>query len=110
VQAESLALGQYLSTPSQKIIIKVMRKCLVPKMQGYLKNTLSRTKRRFNQSQLGLEPEGKDFREILGERGGGTNSTAVLGSGLTAKSAIRKELKEDMISKWTERWQSSVDY
>jgi hypothetical protein len=40
-------------------------------MQGYLKNTLSRTKRRFNQSQLGLEPEGKDFREILGERGGG---------------------------------------
>jgi hypothetical protein len=34
----------------------------------------------------------------------------VLGSGLTAKSAIRKELKEDMISKWTERWQSSVDF
>jgi ribonuclease HI len=40
----------------------------------------------------------------------GGNSTAVLGSGLTAKSAIRKELKEEMISKWTERWQSSVDY
>jgi ribonuclease HI len=40
----------------------------------------------------------------------GGNSTAVLGSGLTVKSAIRKELKEDLISKWTERWQSSVDF
>jgi ribonuclease HI len=39
----------------------------------------------------------------------GGNSTAVLGSGLTAKSAIKKELKEAMIFKWTERWQSSVD-
>jgi hypothetical protein len=40
----------------------------------------------------------------------GGNSTAVLGSGLTAKSAIIRELKEDMISKWTERWQSTDDY
>jgi hypothetical protein len=34
----------------------------------------------------------------------------VLGYGLTAKSAIKKELKEDMISKWTERCQSLVDF
>jgi hypothetical protein len=40
----------------------------------------------------------------------GGNSTAVLGSGLTAKSAIRRELKEDMISRWTKRWQSTEDY
>jgi hypothetical protein len=40
----------------------------------------------------------------------GVNSTVVLGSGLTAKSAIRRELKEDMISKWTKRWQSTDDF
>jgi ribonuclease HI len=51
---------------------------------------------------------GNEEADKLAKAGG--NSTAVLGSGLTAKSAIKKELKEDMISKWTERWQSSVDY
>jgi hypothetical protein len=51
---------------------------------------------------------GNEEADQLAKAGG--NSTCVLGSGLTAKSAIRKELKEDMISKWTERWQSSVDY
>jgi hypothetical protein len=51
---------------------------------------------------------GNEEADKLAKAGG--NSTAVLGSGLTDKSAIRKELKQDMISKWTERWQSSVDY
>jgi ribonuclease HI len=51
---------------------------------------------------------GNEEADQLAKAGG--NSTAVLGSGLTAKSAIRKELKEDMISKWRERWQSLVDY
>jgi ribonuclease HI len=51
---------------------------------------------------------GNEEADRLAKAGG--NSTAVLGSGLTAKSAIRKELKENMISKWTERWQSSEDF
>jgi ribonuclease HI len=51
---------------------------------------------------------GNEEADQLAKAGG--NSTAVLGSGLTAKSAIRKELKENMISKWTERWPSSEDF
>jgi hypothetical protein len=34
----------------------------------------------------------------------------VLGSGLTAKSAIKRELKENMINEWNNRWQSTTDY
>jgi hypothetical protein len=34
----------------------------------------------------------------------------VLGSGLTAKSAIKKELREYLLSEWTKRWQSTADY
>jgi hypothetical protein len=37
-------------------------------------------------------------------------STSVLGSGLTAKSAIKRELKDNMESEWTRRWQSSTDF
>ncbi len=51
---------------------------------------------------------GNEEADNLAKAGG--NSNAVLGSGLTAKSAIRRELKEDMISKWTERWQSTDEY
>jgi hypothetical protein len=40
----------------------------------------------------------------------GGNSTSVLGSGLTAKSAIKRELKDNMLSEWTKRWQSTTDY
>jgi hypothetical protein len=35
---------------------------------------------------------------------------SVLGSGLTAKSAIKRELKDNMLSEWTIRWQSSTDF
>jgi ribonuclease HI len=51
---------------------------------------------------------GNEEADKLAKAGG--SSTAVLGSGLTAKSAIWKELKENMISKWTERWQSSENF
>ena len=51
---------------------------------------------------------GNEEADQLAKDGG--NSTAVLGTGLTAKSAIKKELKECMILKWTERWQSSEEY
>jgi ribonuclease HI len=51
---------------------------------------------------------GNEEADKLAKAGG--NSTAVLGSGLTAKSAIRRELKEDMITRWTKRWQSTDDY
>jgi hypothetical protein len=51
---------------------------------------------------------GNEEADKLAKAGG--NSTAVLGSGLTAKSAVRKELKENMISKWTEIWQSYEDF
>jgi hypothetical protein len=47
---------------------------------------------------------GNEEADQLAKAGG--NSTAVLGSGLTAKSTIRRELIEDIISRWTERWQS----
>jgi hypothetical protein len=40
----------------------------------------------------------------------GGNSTSVLGSGLTAKSAIEKELREYLLSEWTTRWQSTVGH
>jgi ribonuclease HI len=51
---------------------------------------------------------GNEETDQLAKAGG--NSTAVLGSGLTAKSAIRRKLKEDMISRWIERGQSTGDY
>jgi hypothetical protein len=51
---------------------------------------------------------GNEEADQLAKAGG--KSTAVLGSGLTAKSAMKKELKDAMIFKWTERWQSPVDY
>jgi ribonuclease HI len=51
---------------------------------------------------------GSEEADQLAKAGG--NSTDVLGYGLIAKSAIRKELKENMISKWTKRWQSTVDF
>jgi ribonuclease HI len=51
---------------------------------------------------------GNEEADKLAKAGG--NSTVVLGSGLTAKSAIRRELKEDMISKWTKRWQLTDDF
>jgi hypothetical protein len=44
---------------------------------------------------------GNEEADQLAKAGG--NSTVVLGSGLIAKSAIRKELKENMISEWTEQ-------
>jgi ribonuclease HI len=40
----------------------------------------------------------------------GGNSTAVLGTGATAKSAIKKELKENMTNEWNQRWQSTIEY
>jgi ribonuclease HI len=40
----------------------------------------------------------------------GGNSTAVLGTGATVKSAIKKELKENMTNEWNRRWQSTIDY
>jgi ribonuclease HI len=38
------------------------------------------------------------------------NSTSVLGSGLTAKSPIKKELREYLLSEWTTRWQSTAGH
>jgi ribonuclease HI len=40
----------------------------------------------------------------------GGNSTLVLGLGLTAKSAIKKELREYLLSEWTTRWQSTAGH
>jgi ribonuclease HI len=51
---------------------------------------------------------GNEEADQLAKAGG--NSTVVLGSGLIAKSAIRKELNENMISEWTERWPSNEDH
>jgi hypothetical protein len=34
----------------------------------------------------------------------------VLGSGLTAKSAVKKELKDNMMDEWNKRWKSSTDF
>jgi hypothetical protein len=51
---------------------------------------------------------GNEEADKLANAGG--TSTAVLGSGLTAKNAIRRELKEDMISKWTKRWKLTDDF
>jgi hypothetical protein len=44
---------------------------------------------------------GDEEADKLAKTGG--NSTSVLGSGLTAKSTIRRELKENMINKWNKR-------
>jgi hypothetical protein len=38
------------------------------------------------------------------------NFSAVLGTGATAKSAIKKEPKENMTNEWNHRWQSTIDY
>jgi hypothetical protein len=51
---------------------------------------------------------GNEEADKLAKAGG--NSTAVLGSGLTAKSAIKRELKEDIITRWTKRCQSTDDF
>jgi hypothetical protein len=51
---------------------------------------------------------GNQEADKLAKAGG--NSTAVLGTGVTAKSAIKKELKENMTNEWNHRWQSTIDY
>jgi hypothetical protein len=39
-----------------------------------------------------------------------TNTETELGTGATAKSAIKKELKENMTNEWNHTWQSTIDY
>jgi ribonuclease HI len=51
---------------------------------------------------------GNEEADKLAKTGG--NSTSVLGSGLTVKSTIKKELREYLLSEWTKRWQSTADY
>jgi hypothetical protein len=51
---------------------------------------------------------GNEEADKLAKAGG--NSTAVLGTGATAKSAIKKELKKNMNNEWNHRWQSTIDY
>jgi hypothetical protein len=50
---------------------------------------------------------GNEEADKLAKDGG--NSTAVLGTGATAKSAIKKELKENMNNEWNHRWQSTKE-
>jgi ribonuclease HI len=51
---------------------------------------------------------GNEKADKLAKAGG--NSTAGLGTGATANSAIKKELKENMTNEWNHRWQSTIDY
>jgi ribonuclease HI len=51
---------------------------------------------------------GNEKADKLAKAGG--KSTSVLGSGLTVKSAIKKELGEYLLSKWTTRWQSTAGH
>jgi hypothetical protein len=51
---------------------------------------------------------GNKAADKLAKAGG--NSTAVLGTDVTVKSAIKKELKENMIEEWNHRWQATIDY
>jgi hypothetical protein len=45
---------------------------------------------------------GNEEADKLAKAGG--NSTAVLGTGATAKSTIKKELKDNMNNEWNHRW------
>jgi hypothetical protein len=51
---------------------------------------------------------GYEEADKLAKAGG--NSIAVLGTGVTANSAIKDELKENMTNKWNHRYKSTIDY